>query len=57
MSDGFLVNQGEYAAIPFGQQLMILHKGEQLRVCKTESSARKYINEHKKVKSTAQLPI
>ena len=57
MHDGFLVNQGEYAAIPFGQQLMILHKGEQLRVCKTESSARKYINEHKKVKSTAQLPI
>ena len=57
MKEGFLVNQGEYAAVPFGQQLMILHKGQQLRVCKTESSARKYINEHKKVKSTAQLPI
>ena len=54
---GVLVNQGEYAAVPFGQQLMILHKGEQLIGCKTESSARKYINEHKKVKSTAQLPI
>ena len=52
MSDGFLVNQGEYAAIPFGQQLMILHKGEQLRVCKTESSARKYINEHKKTETS-----
>jgi len=57
MMNGFLVNQGEYAAVPFGQQLMILHNGEQLRVCKTESSARRYINEHKKVKSTAQLPL
>ena len=55
--NGFVVNQGEYAAILFGQQLMILYNGEQLRVCKTESSARKYINEHKKVKSTAQLPL
>jgi len=58
MKEGFLVNKGEYAAIPYFNQYLIIHNGQQLeRVCKTESSARKYINEHKKVKSTAQLPI
>lgn len=46
-----------YAAIPFGNQLMIIHKGEQLKVCRTEASARKFIDDHKKGKSQAKLPI
>ena len=57
MKEGFLVNKGEYAAIPFGGQLMILHDGQQLKLCRTESSARNYIDSLRKGKSVAQLPI
>ena len=47
----------EYAAIPFGNELMIIHKGQQLKVCKTEDDARKFITSHKKGKSQAKLPL
>lgn len=47
-----------YAAIPFGNQYLIIHNGQQLeKVCRTESSARKYITDHKTGKSVAKLPI
>jgi len=55
--EGFLV--GEYAAVPFGKKgFIIIHNGQQLeKLCRTESSARKYIADHKKSKFTARLPI
>ena len=46
-----------YAAIPFGNQLMVIHNGEQLKVCRTEASSRKFIDDHKKGKSLGKLPI
>jgi len=52
-----LIDKGVYAAIPFGGQLMILHDGQQLKLCRTESSARNYIDSLRKGKSVAQLPI
>ena len=57
MIEGFIVGKGEYSAIPFGKQLMVIYMGEQLKVCKTEASARKFIADHKKGKSQAQLPV
>jgi len=57
MIEGFLIGKGEYAAVPYGNQLMIIHNGQQLKVCRTERSARKFIQDHKKGKSVAQLPI
>ena len=57
MNEGFLIDKGVYAAVPFGGQLMILHDGQQLKICRTESSARKYIDYLRKGKSVAQLPI
>jgi hypothetical protein len=57
MKEGFTMFKDTYAAIPFGKQLMIIHKGEQLKVCRTEASARKFIDDHKKGKSQAKLPI
>jgi hypothetical protein len=58
MAEGFLVSGGLYAAIPFGKsQLMIIHNGQQLKVCRTEASARKFIDDHKKGKSVANLPV
>jgi hypothetical protein len=48
MKEGFILGKGEYAAIPFGNQLMVIHNGEQLKVCRTESSARNFIQQHKK---------
>jgi hypothetical protein len=58
MKEGFIINKGDYAAVPFGKsQLMIIHNGQQLKVCRTEASARKFIDDHKKGKSMGKLPI
>jgi hypothetical protein len=53
---GFIV--GEYAAVPYVNGYLIIHQGQQLeKLCRTESSARKYISDLKKGKSVATLPI
>jgi hypothetical protein len=53
---GFIV--GEYAAVPYVNGYIIIHQGQQLeKLCRTEGSARKYIDALKKGKSVAQLPI
>jgi len=57
MMEGFIIGKGNYAAIPFGKQLMVIHNGEQLKVCRTEASARKFIDDHKKGKSLGKLPV
>jgi hypothetical protein len=59
MKEGFLVNKGEYAAVPYGNSgYIILHNGQQLeKLCRTESSAKKYITEHRKSLTQGQLPI
>ena len=57
MNEGFLIDKGVYAAVPFGGQFMILHDGQQLKICRTESSARKYISDHKKGKSLAEISL
>ena len=58
MKEGFLVNKGEYAAILYGNQYLIIHQGQQLeKLCKTEGSARNYIAAHKKSTSKGQLPL
>lgn len=57
--EGFIVNKGEYAAIPYANKgYIIIHNGQQLeKLCRTEGSARKYIQAHKKGKSIGKLPI
>ena len=47
MKEGFLINKGEYAAIPFANKgYLIIHNGQQLeKVCRTEGSARNYISQ------------
>lgn len=55
--EGFIIGKGEYAAVPYGKQLMIIHNGQQLKVCRTENSARKFITDHKNGKSLAELPL
>lgn len=58
--EGFTVGKNrEYAAIPYAKKgYLIIHNGQQLeKVCRTEGSARKYIADHKKGKSVAELPI
>ena len=48
MKEGFIIGKGEYAAIPYGNQLMVIHNGQQIKVCPTESSTRNFIQQHKK---------
>jgi len=57
MQEGFTMFKDTYAAVPYGKQLMIIHNGQQLKVCRTENSARKFIQDHKSGKSIAKLPI
>ena len=58
MKDGFLINKGEYATVPYGNQFLVIHNGQQLeKLCRTESSARKYISDHKKGKSLAEITL
>jgi hypothetical protein len=45
MKEGFITKDG-YAAVPYGNQLMVIYNGQQLKVCRTENSARKFIKEH-----------
>jgi len=54
---GFIIGKGNYAAIPFGKQLMVIYNGQQLKVCRTEASARKFIADHKKGVSLGKLPL
>ena len=55
--NGFIVGDGTYAAIQYGKQLMIIHNGQQIKVCRTEASARKFISNYKSGKSVAELPL
>ena len=57
MKEGFIIGKGNYAAVPYGNQLMVIYNGQQLKVCRTEASARKFIQDHKSGKSQAQLPL
>ena len=59
MKNGFMLNGGEYAAIPYANSgYIIIHNGQQLeKLCRTESSARKYIADHKKNATRGQLPL
>jgi len=57
MIEGFIIGKGNYAAIPCGKQLMVIHNGQQLKLCRTEASARKFIDAHRKGKSTGKLPL
>lgn len=59
MKEGFTMFKDSYAAIPIGNKgYVIIHNGYQLeKLCRTEASARKYITDHKKGKSVAQLPV
>jgi len=54
MKDGFLINKGEYAALAYGNSgYIVLHNGQQLeKLCRTESSTRKYINSRQEVHET-----
>lgn len=52
MKEGFIIGNGEYAAVPFGKkQLMIIHNGKQLDVVNTQLQAKNYIKQHKKSSS------
>ena len=45
---GFI--SGDYGVIPWGSQFIVIYNGEQLKLCRTEQSARNYIKKHKPVK-------
>lgn len=54
MKEGFVTKDG-YAAVPFGNQLMVIFNGEQLQVCRTESSAHNFIKKHRTTPKTGTV--
>ena len=48
---------GFYAAVPCGKGLMVIHQGKQLKKCRNSTSARNFIERHKRKRSVAKLPI
>jgi hypothetical protein len=48
--DGFITEDG-YAAVPYGKKgYIIIHNGQQLeKLCRTESSAHKFIKQHRTI--------
>ena len=59
MKEGFTMYKDLYAAVPYGNKgYIIIHNGQQLeKLCRTESSAKKYIADHKKSLTQGQLPF
>jgi hypothetical protein len=65
MSKGFTVGNWNdplkfYAAVPLSgnkNKVVIIHNGQQLKVCRNEQSARNFIDRHKKSKSVGELPF
>jgi len=45
---GFAIK--DYCAVPCGNQLMILHNGQQIKMCRTSQSARNFIRNQMKTK-------
>ena len=39
---------GFYAAVPCGKGLMVIHQGKQLKKCRNSTSARNYIDRHRR---------
>lgn len=46
--DGYVSSTGEWAAVPFGNQYMIIHNGQQDKVFKTLDAAKDYIQSARK---------
>ena len=46
---GYVTKDEMWAAVPFGNKFMILHKGHQVHVCQNLSSAKSYINKQIKL--------
>lgn len=46
---GYVTNDGMWAAVPFGNKFMIIHNGQQGDVFKTLDAAKKYISKQNKV--------
>ena len=46
---GFISSCGHIAAVPFGNQWMIVYNGRQERLCRTEKTARDYIKKLQRV--------
>jgi hypothetical protein len=56
---GFFTKDLEWAVVPYGSRFMLIHKGQQVQIANTISSAvnhvEKYLKEQKKNKSSATL--
>jgi hypothetical protein len=46
--EGFVSSTGEWAAVPYGNSYMIIHKGQQSKIFKTLEDAKDYIQSARK---------
>lgn len=50
VANSFIVGEGKslYAVLPIGNKMCIVHEGKQLKICRDSTSARNFINKHRK---------
>ena len=48
--NSFIVGSGDslYAVLPIGNKMCVVHEGKQLKICRDSTSARNFIEKHKK---------
>lgn len=56
MIEGFITDDF-YAAVPYGNQLIVIYNGEQLKLCRTEKSAWSFIKKHRQEPKTGTIFI
>lgn len=53
--NGYLSKDNTWAAVPFGNQFIILHKGEQVHLCRNFKDAKAYIQKRTKASKRKSL--
>ena len=53
--NGYVTKNGEWAAVPWGNKFIIIHKGQQLHTAKDYKSAKAYIQKSAKGASVSTL--
>lgn len=48
LEEGYISPCEQYAAVPFGNQFIVIHNGYQIRTCRTLTTAKNFINQEKK---------
>jgi len=56
-AQGYVTNDGMWAAVPFGKKFIVIHEGEQVHVAGTLATAKSYINKQIKASKLKKVTL